>query len=127
GGIVDVEFLVQLFQLKYGHQRPSLRTGNTWHALDALKAEALIAEPEHQAFWSSYDFLREVESCLRIVHNRSLDELPEKPEDLEKLAGRLGIVGDGGTAASKFVTELDRRTTEVRELFLKLAHRERSA
>jgi glutamate-ammonia-ligase adenylyltransferase len=126
GGIVDVEFLVQLFQLKYGHQRPSLRTGNTWQALDALKAEALISETEHQALWSGYDFLREVESCLRIVHNRSLDELPEGAEDLEKLARRLGLGADGsGTAASKFVARLDQRTTEVRDLFLKLAHRER--
>ena len=34
--------------------------------------------------------MRTVESRLRIYHNRSLDELPESPEDLEKLAKRLG-------------------------------------
>jgi glutamine synthetase adenylyltransferase len=38
GGIADVEFLVQLFQMKYGRERPALRTTNTWEALDALRA-----------------------------------------------------------------------------------------
>ena len=40
GGIVDVEFLVQLFQLKYGRRLPALRTTNTWEALDALHGQA---------------------------------------------------------------------------------------
>ena len=38
GGIVDVEFLVQLFKIKYGRERPDLQTTNTWDSLDALKA-----------------------------------------------------------------------------------------
>src|SRR5262249_27341858 len=86
GGIVDVEFLVQLFQLKYGRQHPGLRTGNTWKALDALKTTERLSEAEHAVLRKGYAFLRLVEDRLRIVHNRSLDELPEAPENLEKLA-----------------------------------------
>ena len=40
---------------------------------------------------SGYDFLRRVQSRLRIVHNRSLDELPEATEEVDKLARRLGF------------------------------------
>src|SRR5262249_57288678 len=47
GGIVDVEFLVQLFQLKYGDGQPSLRSANTWKALDALRATGLLSADEH--------------------------------------------------------------------------------
>lgn len=126
GGIVDIEFLIQTFQLKYGKAKPEVRTGNTWEALDALKTAGLLALEDHQALWTSYEFLREVEGGLRIVHNRSLDELPEAAEDLEKLARRLGFPEKGpGNAAEQLLAELDRRTTLTRELFLKLLARER--
>jgi glutamate-ammonia-ligase adenylyltransferase len=126
GGIVDVEFLVQLFQLKYARDLPALRTGNTWEALDALRDHALLMEADHTLLRASYDFLRLVESRLRIVHNRALDELPESPEGLEKLARRLGCeAGPGGSAGSRFLAELERHTTQTRELFLRLVQRER--
>jgi glutamate-ammonia-ligase adenylyltransferase len=127
GGIVDVEFLVQLFQIKHGRDYPALRTGNTWQALDALRDSRLVSEADHALLRSSYDFLRLVESRLRIVHNRSLDELPERPEDLEKLARRLGCeTGPGISAGSRFLEELEAKTTQTRELFLKLVTRERA-
>src|SRR5438034_113740 len=74
-----------------GCGQPALRTANTWKALDALRATGLLTPEEHATLRASYDFLRGVESRLRIVHNLSLDELPEAPEDLEKLARRLGL------------------------------------
>jgi glutamate-ammonia-ligase adenylyltransferase len=126
GGLNDIEFLVQMLQLKYGRQFPSIRTGNTWDALDALQAVGVLSEPEHLALWSSYDFMRLVESRLRIVHNRTLSELPEAPEDLEKLARRMGLEpGAGGSAGARFLTELERQTTQTRNLFLEITARER--
>jgi glutamate-ammonia-ligase adenylyltransferase len=126
GGIVDVEFLMQLYQLKYGKTMPTVRTGNTWEALDALAADGLIQAAEHQILAASYDFLRLVESRLRIVHNRSLDELPEAPEDLEKLARRLGFeAGPETSAGAALLAELERHTTQTRDLFLKMLQRER--
>jgi glutamate-ammonia-ligase adenylyltransferase len=125
GGIVDIEFLVQLFQLKYGRELPALRTPNTWEGLCALRSTGLLTDEEHALLRAGYDFLRLVESRLRIVHNRSLDELPEKPEDLEKLARRLGFEADpAGKAGQRFLEKLDRVTTQTRQLFLSLLHRE---
>jgi glutamate-ammonia-ligase adenylyltransferase len=126
GGIVDVEFVVQLFQLKYGGRFPVLRTTNTWEALEALRTTGLLEEAEYTTLRESYDFMRLVEGRLRIVHNRSLDELPEAPEDLEKLARRLGCeASDDISAGSRFLTELERHTTRTRELFLHLVTQER--
>ncbi|HMC65782.1 MAG TPA: bifunctional [glutamate--ammonia ligase]-adenylyl-L-tyrosine phosphorylase/[glutamate--ammonia-ligase] adenylyltransferase, partial [Gemmataceae bacterium] len=128
GGIVDIEFLVQLFQLKYADRFAALQTTNTWEALDALQDAQLISRQEHDSLRSSYDFLRLVESRLRIVHNRSLDELPETAEDLEKLARRLGCEpAPGLTAGERLLAELDRHMTQTRELFLDVVARERRA
>jgi glutamate-ammonia-ligase adenylyltransferase len=123
GGIVDIEFLVQLLQLKYGGRVAGVRVTNTWNALAALHQHGLLSKSEYRALRASYDFLREVESRLRIVHNRSLDELPETPEDLEKLGRRLGF--EPGRAGQKFLSELERHTTQTRELFLRVVERER--
>jgi glutamate-ammonia-ligase adenylyltransferase len=126
GGIVDVEFLIQLFKLKYGSTLPALRTPNTWASLEALRTSGLFEEAEYQALRESYDFLRQVEGRLRIVHNRSLDELPQAPEDLEKLARRLGFeAGAAASAGSQFLTTLEETTTRTRDLFLQLVTRER--
>ena len=127
GGIIDVEFLVQMYRLKYGPTMAPLRNPNTWAALDALCYTGLLSDAEHAVLHKGYDFLRLVESRLRIVHNRSLDELPERPEDLEKLARRLGCdAGLGASAGRRFLEELDRHTTQTRDLFLQLFERERS-
>ena len=126
GGIVDVEFLVQLFQLEYGRDLPALRSPNTWEALEALRTTGLLTEDEYRGLRDGYDFLRRVESRLRIVHNYALDELPENPDDLEKLARRLGYEpAVGEPAARHFLQDLERHTARTRELFLRLIERER--
>jgi glutamate-ammonia-ligase adenylyltransferase len=121
GGLSDVEFLVQLFRIKYSKDLPALRTTNTWEALDALGKVGLITPEEQTTLRTCYDFLREVEACLRIVHNRSLDELPDRPQDIERLARRMGSSG------TEFRAELDRHLEQTRELFLRLVGRERAS
>lgn len=123
GGIVDVEFLVQLYQLKYGGDDPNLRRPNTWDALEALRGRRLLSEADFLALWDGYNFLRLVESRLRIVHNVSRDELPARPEDLERLARRLGF--SAGGASQAFLAELERHTVKVRDVFVRLVEHEK--
>ncbi len=126
GGIVDVEFLVQLCKLKYAGRRPGLRNPNTWASLEALHAEGMLAADDYAALRQGYDFLRQVESRLRIAQNRSLDELPARPEELEKLARRLGWEAVEGTpAGARFAAQLEYHTRRIRETFLRLVRRER--
>ncbi len=126
GGIVDIEFLVQMYRLKYGRRFPDVRDPNTWKALEALLAAGLVSRAEYATLRACYDFQRLVEIRLRIYHNRSLDELPDQPEDLEKLARRIGIEpGLGQSAGQRFVAELDQHATQTRRLFLELFERER--
>jgi glutamate-ammonia-ligase adenylyltransferase len=126
GGIVDIEFIVQMFRLKYGKQHPAVRDPNTWKTLDALLAHSLITQADHDVLRSCYDFLRLVESRLRIFHNRSLDELPEAAEDLEKLAKRIGCEAALGVSAGEcFLQEMNRHTAQTRKLFLEIFQRER--
>ncbi len=119
GGLADVEFLVQLLQIKYGRDLPSVRQPNTWQALEALHAGGLLSAAEQTALTAAYDFLLRVQNRLRIVHNRTLDELPETTEEIDKLARRLGYETGG-----RFLAELEEHRTRTRELFLLVLERE---
>ncbi len=119
GGLADVEFLVQLLQIKYGRECPALRLPNTWQALDALRQAGLLSEEEQTALTAAYDFLLRVQNRLRIVHNRTIDEVPETSDEIDKLARRLGY--DTG---ERFLGELERHRTQTRELFLHILKRE---
>jgi glutamate-ammonia-ligase adenylyltransferase len=125
GGIVDIEFIVQLLQLKYAQKSPDLQVSNTWDSLQALASAGLLSPEEYETLREAYIFLRLVESRLRIVHNLSADELPRSPDDLRRLARRLGY--EGGPAESpgkQFLSNLQRHTKRTRDLFLQIVARE---
>ena len=127
GGLTDVEFLVQMFQLKYGSARPELAQTNTWDSLDALRSAGLLSAEEHETLTDAYSFLRRAEARLRIVTNRPLNEYPDAPEELEKFARRMGFEATGASAAERFLLELQRHTAATRELFERLTQREKEA
>jgi [glutamine synthetase] adenylyltransferase / [glutamine synthetase]-adenylyl-L-tyrosine phosphorylase len=122
GGIVDVEFAVQLLQLKYGKGQPHILKSNAWEALDAAFQTGVLSPDEHQAFKRGYSFLRQVESRLRIVTNRATNEFPEAEEELDKLAKRLGIAGMRD--ARDFREEHQRVTNGIRRSYESLILRE---
>jgi glutamate-ammonia-ligase adenylyltransferase len=126
GGTVDVEFLVQMFRLKYGRRNPEVRHPNTWNAIDALRAVGLVSDEEHAALYQGYTFLRHVQCRLRIFQNRSLDELPDAADELEKLARRIGVEHPADQPAlPRFLEEFEKHTGRVRNLFGQLFDREK--
>jgi glutamate-ammonia-ligase adenylyltransferase len=126
GGIIDIEFLVQLFQLKYGRTHPPIQSPNTVAALDALHDAGLLDDADHAGLRTSYEFLRQAESRLRVVTNRTLDELPESCDELERLARHLGYEPlEYISAAGRFLAALDRHTIPTHDRFNRLIDRER--
>jgi glutamate-ammonia-ligase adenylyltransferase len=126
GGLMDIEFIVQMFQMKYGGERPGIVLTNTWEALDALAAAGLIDAKELAALSECYSFLRSAEARLRIVTNRPLNEYPEATDELEKFARRMGFAAGDDCAAHKFRLELRRHAESTRKLFDEVMRRERS-
>lgn len=112
GGVVDVEFAVQLLQLKHGREYPDILQPGVWDALKAM-ADLRVLSPDHaKTLRDGYSFLRTVEARLRIVTDRPLTELPEAAEDVEKLARRCGFDAPG-----KFRQELFRVRGDIRDVF----------
>jgi [glutamine synthetase] adenylyltransferase / [glutamine synthetase]-adenylyl-L-tyrosine phosphorylase len=121
GGMTDVEFLVQAFQLRHGRGQPDVCLTNTWDCLDALRTSGLLTAADHEILTAGYSFHRLAEARLRIVTNRPLNEYPEVPVELEKLARRIGCAADDRlNAGDRFLAELDRHARGVREAFDRL-------
>ena len=120
GGVADIEFLVQLLQMKYGRAYPDILGPNVWDALDALEGAGLLGADDAAGLRAGYGFLRQVTARLRIVTDRPLNELPEAPDEVAKLARRLGHADPAA-----FLAEVRRVTADVRRRYDALTSRER--
>ncbi len=94
GGLVDVEFVVQLLQLRHGRDEPRVRVRGTREALAALETAGLLAPADARALGDGYDFLRALEGRLRIERDQPVEALDTHPEALLGVARRLGYEGN---------------------------------
>ncbi len=90
GGLVDIEFIVQLLLLKYGGSNKELWTPNTAVALDRLKKAGLVSSEDYRVLSKAYGFLSRIQNRLRIVNDQSVSELDLGSKDFVRLARRMG-------------------------------------
>jgi len=114
GGLIDVEFTVQLLQLRHGHSVPALRTTSTIAAI-AAAAEAGLLDLE-RARWlaDAFRFLNRVRNRLYLVRGRASDALPVEADELEVLARALGYPSPA--ARNAFAEEYRRTTRRARQV-----------
>jgi glutamate-ammonia-ligase adenylyltransferase len=86
GGIREIEFAVQLFQLVRGGQDAGLRMTGTRAALAALGERGLIEPARVQALAAAYGFLRRLEHRLQYYDDQQTQALPKTPEHRATIA-----------------------------------------
>ncbi|ADY73266.1 (Glutamate--ammonia-ligase) adenylyltransferase [Desulfurobacterium thermolithotrophum DSM 11699] len=91
GGIREIEFIVQAFQLIYGGKYPQIRSQNTLIALKRLLKWGFITEKEYSDLRSSYLFLRQAEHMLQITNFRQTQTFHPEGEEAEELARKMGF------------------------------------
>jgi glutamate-ammonia-ligase adenylyltransferase len=97
GGLVDIEYLVQSMQRRYGHEHSDVRVPNTRLALRALFDADLISQDDYAALAAALGFMRDLIDALRVERGnaRDLTVPPVGSEAMAFLARRLGY-GDEG-------------------------------
>jgi glutamate-ammonia-ligase adenylyltransferase len=106
GGLADLEFVMQYLLLVHAPRHPELLKPNFWNALSFLRRRGILSPSIHDELRNAYDFLRTVEARLRLIHNRSVSEIPNSPAELERLARRLCTEGsDPDKAAQAFLAD----------------------
>ena len=112
GGLADIEWTVQLLQLRHGGALPALRTPGTLPALQAAAEAGLLAAEEAAYLQSGWLLASRVRNA-RWLLSADPDKLPATPEDLDRLARVLGYGTRGRQALSE---ELDRSLRRVRRI-----------
>ncbi|RFU85465.1 bifunctional [glutamine synthetase] adenylyltransferase/[glutamine synthetase]-adenylyl-L-tyrosine phosphorylase [Streptomyces triticagri] len=94
GGLRDVEFAVQMLQLVHGRSDPSLRSGSTLEALQALAAGGYVGRADATRLDEAYRFLRAMEHHIQLYRLRRTHLVPDDEADLRRLGRSLGLRTD---------------------------------
>ncbi|MGW2335922.1 bifunctional [glutamine synthetase] adenylyltransferase/[glutamine synthetase]-adenylyl-L-tyrosine phosphorylase [Streptomyces sp. NPDC001685] len=98
GGLSDVEWTVQLLQLRHGAEEPGLRTTRTREALSAARAAGLIGEEDAGILDEAWVLATRVRNAVMLVRGRAGDTFPSDPRELAAVGRYLGYepghVGD---------------------------------
>jgi glutamate-ammonia-ligase adenylyltransferase len=101
GGIRDIEFAVQMIQLKEGARCPSLRNTRTLGALEEMQRLKLLPEKDCERLREGYEFLRRIENYLQLYENRQEFNVPSAGRECRTLARALGIFDEPEDPAEK--------------------------
>ncbi len=99
GGIREIEFIAQVFQLIRGGQKPSLRMRPTRTLLHQLAAYELLPEAQATALEEAYVFLRNLEHRLQYLDDAQTQRLPGNDADRARVAGAMGYADWAGLLA----------------------------
>ncbi len=112
GGLMDIEFLIQMLQLKHGRRDPRLRIPNTLEALAALHQAGHLADDDFGFFTRSYRFLRNLQLKLRLLSPTRRTTLSSDPTELIKLAHLMQLPSSG-----ELLVRLEEFRAETRRRF----------
>jgi [glutamine synthetase] adenylyltransferase / [glutamine synthetase]-adenylyl-L-tyrosine phosphorylase len=77
GGIREIEFLVQAFQLIHGGREPSLRQGSLLHVLPLLSQLGFLPAASAEKLKAAYLFLRRLENRVQMLRDEQTHSLPQ--------------------------------------------------
>ncbi|MGD8172958.1 bifunctional [glutamate--ammonia ligase]-adenylyl-L-tyrosine phosphorylase/[glutamate--ammonia-ligase] adenylyltransferase [Vibrio sp. TRT 21S02] len=90
GGIREVEFIAQVFQLIRGGREPSLRQRGLLVTLSAIKELEQLTPQEVDQLHAAYVFLRRLENLLQAMADKQTQTLPESELEQLQLATAMG-------------------------------------
>ena len=122
GGIVDIEFIVQYFQLQYGRTHPELRSTNTLVALKAIAAGGVLPSDDSLVLQKGYKFLRRLENRLRIINDCSINDLGGSISYLNKLARHMGYESNHRNPGNDLMRDYEKITGGIREIYRKVLY-----
>jgi len=118
GGIREIEFLVQTIQVLAGRRLPGILGRGTLGSLVRLQKAGILSGKQQADLTRAYQFLRDVEHKLQMVHDLQTHALPDQQKELERCAIRMGYDrADRPIALKQFQADLAAHTTLVHDIF----------
>ncbi|WP_127956468.1 bifunctional [glutamate--ammonia ligase]-adenylyl-L-tyrosine phosphorylase/[glutamate--ammonia-ligase] adenylyltransferase [Serratia microhaemolytica] len=115
GGIREIEFIAQVFQLIRGGREPSLQGHSLLPTLDAVEQLGLLTAEQVEQLTNSYLFLRRLENLLQAIADQQTQTLPDNLLDQARLVWGMRLPD-----WSTLTTTLNRHMQQVRAVFEQL-------
>ncbi|MDP3872326.1 MAG: bifunctional [glutamate--ammonia ligase]-adenylyl-L-tyrosine phosphorylase/[glutamate--ammonia-ligase] adenylyltransferase [Methyloversatilis sp.] len=112
GGIREIEFIAQVFQLIRGGRESALQIRPTQKVLDRLAMRGVMTEEAVDELHAAYVFLRRLEHRLQYLDDAQTHKLPADPADQSLIASAMGFDDYAG-----LLTELDAHRGRVSRHF----------
>ncbi len=112
GGIREVEFIGQVFQLIRGGREKSLQIRGILAVLARLPTLGLMSVHDAETLQQAYGFLRHVENHIQQYQDQQSHDLPTDPLVQQRLAWSMGY-----QSWAMFKAKLDEVRQQVHELF----------
>jgi glutamate-ammonia-ligase adenylyltransferase len=122
GGIREIEFVVQTFQLIRGGREPSLQGRGLIHTLQAIESMGLLDSEAVTTLSNHYRFFRQLENYMQAIDDKQTQTLPDDPLDQARLVSAMFAEN----WASLFL-QIQTRMAEVHEIFLSVIGEESAA
>ncbi len=120
GGLADIDFMLQLVQIREGHDRDELRLSGTRQLLATEFSSAFLTRTEQTWLASAHEFLRTLELVVRLAADAPVGWFSTDPAQLELMGRRLGLPPPAGDHLLKRYREV---TTEVRGIYSRVLQR----
>ncbi|WP_193047313.1 bifunctional [glutamine synthetase] adenylyltransferase/[glutamine synthetase]-adenylyl-L-tyrosine phosphorylase [Mycolicibacterium baixiangningiae] len=118
GGLADIEWTVQLMQLRFAHKIPALHCTSTLEALNAIGAAELIAEGDIDLLRQAWLTATRARNALVLVRGKPTDQLPGPGRMLNAVAVAAGWGNDdGGEFLDNYLRVTRRAKAVVRKVF----------
>ncbi|GIJ68760.1 bifunctional [glutamine synthetase] adenylyltransferase/[glutamine synthetase]-adenylyl-L-tyrosine phosphorylase [Virgisporangium ochraceum] len=114
GGLADVEWTVQLLQLRHGHEHTGLRTTRTLEALRAAASAGLLSTVDAAELEAAWVLATRVRNALTLVRGRQQDQLPRQGAEVAAVAQVLGR--PASVTTGEFVDEYLRTMRRARQV-----------
>ena len=99
GGIREIEFIAQAFQLIRGGRERRLQTTSLLQALATLGELQLLPDTAAGELRTAYLYLRRLENSLQMLADRQVHQLPADELSQERIALAMGVPGWGALLA----------------------------
>ncbi|MCL8026400.1 bifunctional [glutamine synthetase] adenylyltransferase/[glutamine synthetase]-adenylyl-L-tyrosine phosphorylase [Nocardioides bruguierae] len=113
GGLADVEWTVQLIQMRHGHEVEGLRRCRTLPALAAAAEAGLVDGHDAEVLADTWRWVSRVRNAVTLVRGKPSDQLPKDAHDRHAVAALLGYE-DG--SSEELIEDHLRRTRTARQV-----------
>jgi glutamate-ammonia-ligase adenylyltransferase len=120
GGLADIDFALQMIQIREGRRRSEFRVAGTRRLLAALPPTIFLTPAEAGQLRAAHIFLRSLETIARMDTDANVSWLAADAAELAPLGVRMGVPSPAG---ERLLDQYRTMTAAVRSIYLAVLDR----